>query len=132
MTVTTPPQQPTAHSVRVDAQPGSADIWLDDTRLPADQVIGYTITHDIHAALPQMVVHTRQPAGAAFQALAHVLVADPVPAGETIRAFLRSINPVELEQAALDRDDLGDERYALTRAMLAQLVEWVDERGGAS
>jgi hypothetical protein len=127
-----PMKQPTAHSVRVDAQPGSADIWVDDTRLPADQLVGYTITHDIHAALPQMVLHTRQPAGTVFDALAHVVVADPVQPVETIRAFLRAVNPVELEQTALERDDLDDERYGLTRAMLAQLMDWANERGAGS
>lgn len=124
-------QQPTAHNVRVDAQPGSADIWLDDTHLPADQLVGYTITHDIHAALPQLVLHTRQPAGTVFDALAHVVVADQIPPADTIRAFLRTVNPAELEQAALEREDLSDERYSLTRAMLAQLMDWAEERAPA-
>ncbi|MFI7096844.1 hypothetical protein [Streptomyces lydicus] len=121
------PDQPTAHGVRIDAQPGSASIRLDGTEIGHD-VIGYTLQHDVHSALPQLVLHTRQPGGAIFEALAHVMVADTTPPAETIRAFLRAINPIELEQAALERDDLGDERYALTRAMLAQLADWADER----
>ncbi|MER6844850.1 hypothetical protein [Streptomyces platensis] len=123
----TPPQQPSAHSVRIDAQPGSASIRIDDQEI-SEYVLGYTIQHDIRAALPQMVIHTRQPAGTLFDAFAQVVVAADAPPAETIKAFLRAINPIELEQAALDRDDLGDERYDLTRAMLAQLTAWADER----
>lgn len=124
-------EQPTGHSVRIDAQPGSASIRIDDAEI-GEYVLGYTIQHDIHSALPQMVIHTRQPAGTLFDAFAQVVVAaDPAP-GETIRGFLRAINPVELEQAALERDDLGDGRYDLTRAMLAQLTDWAEERGAGS
>lgn len=122
---------PTAHSVRIDAQPGSASIRIDDAEV-GDQVLGYTIQHDIHSTLPQLILHTRQPAGTLFNALAHVMVAEPAPAGDAIRAFLRTINPAELEQAALDRDDLDEERYGLTRAMLAQLMDWAEERGAGS
>lgn len=123
--------QPTAHSVRIQAEPGHAAVWIEDTRLPADQILGYTLTHDIQAALPQLVLHTRQPAGAAFAGLAHVLVADPTPPGRVIADFLRSIDPATLEQAALDRNDLGDERYDLTRAMLVQLADWAFARDDA-
>ncbi|MFJ8677221.1 hypothetical protein [Streptomyces sp. NPDC093589] len=119
--------QPTAHSVRIDAQPGSASIRIDGTEIGPD-VIGYTLQHDVHGALPQLVLHTRQPAGTLFDALAHVMVADSTPPAETISEFLRTINPIELEQAALERDDLGGERYDLTRAMLAQLADWARER----
>lgn len=123
-------QTPTAYGVRIDAQPGSASIRLDDTEIGND-VVGYTLQHDVHGALPQLVLHTRQPAGVAFEGLAHVMVADTTPPAETIVAFLRTINPAQLEQAALDSDDLDDERYALTQAMLAQLMAWAEQRGGA-
>ncbi|MFG2532832.1 hypothetical protein [Streptomyces sp. NPDC048516] len=123
-------QQPTAHGVRIDAQPGSASIRLDGTEVGHD-VIGYTLQHDVHGSLPQLVLHIRQPASATFEGLAHVAVADQPDPAETIRTFLCAVNPVQLEQAALDRDDLDDERYALTRAMLTQLMEWADERGAA-
>ncbi|MFI0156226.1 hypothetical protein [Streptomyces lydicus] len=121
------PDQPTGHSVRIDAQPGHASIRIDDHEV-GEYVLGYTIQHDIHSALPQMVIHTRQPAGTLFDAFAQVVVAADARPADTIRAFLRTINPIELEQAALERGDLGDERYGLTRAMLAQLAEWADER----
>lgn len=123
-------QTPTAHGVRIDAQPGRASIRLDGAEVGHD-VIGYTLQHDVHGALPQLVLHTRQPGGAIFEALAHVMVADTTPPAETIRAFLRTVSPAELEQAALNREDLGDERYALAQAMLFQLMDWAEERGGA-
>ncbi|MGW7636090.1 hypothetical protein [Streptomyces decoyicus] len=125
------PDQPTAHGVRIDAQPGSASIRLDDTEIGQD-VVGYTLQHDVHGALPQLVLHTRQPHGVAFEGLAHVMVADTTPPTEAILGFLRTINPIELEQAALDRDDLGIGRYDLTRVMLAQLMDWAKEQGAAS
>lgn len=125
------PTEPTAYGVRIDAQPGSASIRIDGAEIGAD-VIGYTLQHDVHGALPQLVLHTRQSAGVAFEGLAHVMVADTAPPAEAIRQFLRTINPIELEQAALERDDLGGERYDLTRAMLAQLSDWAEERGAAS
>ncbi|WP_330479857.1 hypothetical protein OG301_39280 (plasmid) [Streptomyces platensis] len=125
------PTEPTAYGVRIDAQPGSASIRLDGTEVGHD-VIGYSLQHDVHGALPQLVLHTRQPGGAIFEALAHVMVADTAPPTEAILGFLRTINPIELEQAALDRDDLGIGRYDLTRAMLAQLMDWAQERGAAA
>ncbi|MFF3547048.1 hypothetical protein ACFYXD_35085 [Streptomyces platensis] len=125
------PTEPTAYGVLIDAQPGSVSIRLDGAEIGPD-VIGYTIQHDVHGALPQLVLHTRQSVGVAFEGLAHVMVADTTPPTETIRAFLRTVNPIQLEQAALERDDLGNERYDLTRAMLAQLADWAEERGAAS
>ena len=123
----TGPEQPTAHSVRIDAHPGHASIRIDDQEI-GEYVLGYTIQHDIHSALPQMIIHTRHPCGTLFDALAQVVVAADAFPAEAIRAFLRGINPIELEQAALERDDLSDGRYELTRAMLAQLADWADER----
>jgi hypothetical protein len=113
--VTERPSEPQAHGVRIDAQPGHATITLDGTPLPPDQVTGYALHHDIQAALPTLVLHTRQPAGAAFEGLARVAVADPRPAS--------CIDAEALENAALNRDDLADGRYALTRAMLRQLAD---------
>jgi hypothetical protein len=123
--VTDTPAHPQAHGVRIDAQPGSAIISLDGTPLPAGQVTGYTLHHSIPDALPTLVLHTRQPVGATWEGLARVAVADP---GQdhtaTVVAFLQAIDAVALEDAALNRDDLGADRYDLTRAMLRQLIDW--------
>jgi hypothetical protein len=121
--VTDQPVEPQAHGVRIVAQPGHATITIGGTTLPADQLTGYALHHDIQAALPTLVLHTRQPDGAAFEGLARVAVADPRPASVVISEFLASIDAEALENAALNRDDLGDGRYDLTRAMLRQLAD---------
>lgn len=122
--MTDTPAEPQAHGVRIDAQPGHATITLDGTPLPEGQVTGYTLHHDIQAALPTLVVHTRQPAGAAFEGLARVAVADPRPDSAIVLDFLSTVDPADLENAALNRDDLGPGQYDLTRAMLRQLANW--------
>jgi hypothetical protein len=120
--VTDTPPQPEAHGVHIDAQPGSAVISLDGIPLPAGQVTAYTLHHDVQASLPTLVLHTRQPAGTAFDGLARVAVAEQDPTAAVI-AFLQSVDPAALEAAALNRDDLGPGRYDLTRAMLRQLID---------
>ncbi|MET8585745.1 hypothetical protein ABZX39_33480 [Streptomyces collinus] len=126
----TVPAEPTAHGVRIDAQPGHATITLDGIPLPAGQVVGYELQHDVTNALPMLILHVRQPEGAIWEGLARVAVADPQQdAGEQIAAFLSGISAAALEGAALERDDLGDERYALTAAMLATLQDWARGRG---
>ena len=127
----TAPLEPMAHGVRIDAQPGSAAISIDGTPLPAGQVVGYTLEHDVANALPMLVLHTRQPEGALWEGLARVAVADPQQdAGEQIAAFLNNINPAALEGAALEREDLSNERYGLTAAMLRTLAAWAQGKGG--
>ncbi|WP_399559605.1 hypothetical protein OIA45_48490 (plasmid) [Streptomyces chartreusis] len=124
--MTETPEQPQAHGVRIDAQPGHATIVLDGTTLPADQITGYTLQHSIQDVLPLLVLHTRQPQGAVWRGLARVAVADPQAPdpSETIAAFLEAIDPEALENAALYRDDLGSGQYELTRAMLRQAAAW--------
>lgn len=126
----TAPAEPTAHGVRIDAQPGHATISLEGTPLPAGQVIGYTLQHDVATALPMLVLHVREPASVVWEGLARVAVTDPQQdVGEQIAAFLAGINPAAVEGAALERDDLGSERYALTAAILATLADWARGRG---
>lgn len=128
--VTEQPAEPQAHGVRIEAQPGAATITLDGTPLPAGQVVGYQLQHSIADALPMLVLHTRQTDGVMWEGLARVAVADPPQdAGEQIAAFLANISPAALEGAALERDDLGDERYALTAAMLRTLADWARGKG---
>lgn len=128
--MTETPAEPQAHGVRIDAQPGHATITLDGTPLPPGQVTGYQLEHSIADALPILVLHTRQADNLVWEGLARVAVADPQhDLGEQIADFLKSINPAALEGAALERDDLSDERYGLTAAMLATLADWARGRG---
>lgn len=126
----TAPTEPTAHGVYIDAQPGHATITIDGSPLPDGQVVGYQLEHDVTNALPMLILHVRQPQGAVWEGLARVAVADPQQdIGEQIAAFLKGINPAALEGAALERDDLSNERYGLTAAILATLADWARGRG---
>ena len=123
------PDEPQAHGVRIDAQPGSATITLDGTPLPAGQVTGYTLHHSIADALPTLVLHTRQPDGAAWEGLARVAVGVSQSPGELVAAFLAEVDPVLLDQAALNRADYGGGQGATARAMLATLTDWAQGKG---
>jgi hypothetical protein len=126
--VTETPEDPQAHGVRIDAQPGSATIRLDGNTLPAGPVTGYILEHAVAEALPMLVLHTRQPDHVAFDGLARVAVGVPKTPGEIVAAFLAEVDPVLLDQEALNRADYGGGEGATARAMLATLIEWA--RGG--
>lgn len=121
-------ERPTAHGVRIDAQPGSAAISIDGTPLPAGQVVGYQLEHSIADSLPMLVLHTRQPDGVIFEGLATVAVAAPQDHGDAIAGFLSGIDPVALQQAALAREDLGGGKHEVTEAILRQLADWAQGR----
>ena len=128
--MTETPAEPQAHGVRIDAQPGHATITLDGTALPAGQVTGYTLHHNIQGELPTLVVHTRQPVSAAFDGLARVAVDITRSPGEVVAAFLSEVDPVLLDQEALNRSDYSGGPGATARAMLATLAEWARGTGG--
>lgn len=121
--MTDTPTEPQAHAVRIDAQPGHATIAIDGTPLPPGTVTGYTLQHDIVGGLPLVVLHTRQPGGTAFEGLARVAVGVADTPGDIVAAFLAQIDPAALENAALNRADLGNDKYDLTRAMLRELAD---------
>lgn len=126
--MTEQPAEPQAHGVRIDGQPGHATIVLDGTTLPPDQLTGYTLQHSIQDALPLLVLHTRQPDGIVWRGLARVAVGVNQNPGDLIAAFLAEVDPVLLDQEALNRSDYGGGEGATARAMLATLTEWA--RGG--
>lgn len=79
---------------------------------------------------PQLILHAHpHKQGAEFDGLAHVVVGEEPEPGQAIADFLSSIDPKALEQAALNREDLGDDRYGLARAMLAQAADWAQSKG---
>lgn len=123
--MTEQPAEPQAHGLHIDAQPGHATISLDGTPMPPGTVTGYTLQHDIAGGLlPLAVLHTRQPDSVAFEGLARVAVGVTDTPGDIAAAFLAQVDPEALENAALNRDDLGNNQYDLTRAMLRQLADW--------
>ena len=127
--MTETPAEPQAHAVHIDAQPGHATIRIDGEALPAGSVTGYVLQHDVAAALPTLVIHTRQPDGAAFEGLARVAVGVPQTPGEIVARFLAEVDPVLLDQEALNRSDYGGGPGATARAMLATLTDWARTAG---
>jgi len=115
-----PPEM--ARNVRIDAQPGSVRLYLDEIDVSAN-VLAYELQHDVHHALPQLVLHTRQPSGAVFSGLARVAVAVDDP-GPVIAEFLANLDPSAVEWAALNRDDLDPGKHGVTAAILRTLAEW--------
>lgn len=115
-----------ARNVRIDAQPGSVRLHLDEIDV-SEHVLAYELQHDVHHALPLLILHLRPAAGTLFAGLARVAVATDDP-GQAVAEFLAGIDPAALEQAALYRDDLDPERYGVTAATLATLTEWAQGR----
>lgn len=122
--MTEQPTEPQAHGVHIDAQPGHATIALNGVPLPAGAVTAYTLHHSVADQLPMLVLHTRQPDGAAFDGLARVAVGVERTPGELVAAFLAEVDPVLLDQEALNRADYGGGPGATARAMLATLIDW--------
>jgi hypothetical protein len=127
--MTETPEQPQAHGVRIDSQLGHATIVMDGTTLPADQITGYSLQHSIQDMLPLLVLHTRQPEGVVWRGLARVAVGVERSPGEIVAAFLAEVDPVLLDQEALNRSDYGGGQGATAKAMLETLIEWA--RGAA-
>lgn len=128
--MTSQPSEPQAHGVHIDAQPGSATITVEGRPLPKGTVTGYVLEHSVADALPTLVLHTRQPDHAAFDGLARVAVGVPRSPGEIVASFLAEVDPVLLDQQALNRSDYSGGEGATARAMLATLTEWARGAGG--
>lgn len=118
------PSEPQAHGVHITAGSIDATVRIDGTPIPAGQLTGYVLEHVVGDSVPRLVLHTRQPDNVAFEGLARVAVGVPQETGDLVAEFLSQIDPAALEDAALNRDDLGSERYDLTRAMLRQAADW--------
>ena len=113
--------------VHITADGPTAHVLLDDQDI-SQHVAGYTVEHR-GGERPLVVLHSLPTGKAVFEGMAQVAVGRPAdPAGAVID-FLGQIDAKKLEQTALERDDLSDERYGLTHAMLAQLAEWARGEG---
>jgi hypothetical protein len=122
--VTDTPAEPEGHGVHIEAQPGQATISINGTSLPRGQVTAYTLHHSIADSLPTLVLHTRQPDDTVWDGFARVAVGITHSPGEIVAAFLAEVDPVLLDQEALNRSDYGGGPGATARAMLATLAEW--------
>lgn len=115
--------QPRKFSVKMK-EGGKVDVSLDDHPI---QELLTGISIDLKAGQPvadvMVTLSHRATQATEFEGLARVAVGavDPGPAAA---AFLTAIDAEELENAALNRTDLGADQHALTKAMLLQLTEW--------
>lgn len=124
------PEQPQAHAVHIQAGPVDATVSIDGTAIPDGQLTGYVLEHAVGDSVPRLILHTRQPDGAAFDGLARVAVGISKTPGELVASFLAEVDPVLLDQQALNRSDYGGGEGATARAMLATLTEWARGEGG--
>ncbi|MFD9721011.1 hypothetical protein [Streptomyces sp. NPDC059076] len=108
--------------VSITADGPTARVVLDDVDI-SSHLKGYTVEHR-PGEHPVVVLYARPSAGTVFEGMAQVAVGQPGDPAEAIAAFLASVDAKSLENAALNRGDLDTNRYGLTRAMLAQLVDW--------
>lgn len=120
------PEQP--RHVRIDAQAGRASIVVDGTDVSRG-VRAYSLQHSVEDMLPSLVLHTVQTNGVQWEGLARVAVGVQQSPGEIVAAFLSGVDPVLLDQEALNRSDYGSGRGATARAMLATLIEWARQAG---
>ncbi|MFE9812412.1 hypothetical protein [Streptomyces sp. NPDC005548] len=122
------PAEPQGHGVHIQAGPIDATVSIDGTPIPAGQLTGYVLEHAVGDSVPRLILHTRQPDSTTFEGFARVAVGIAQSPGELVVSFLDGVDPVLLDQAALNRADYGGGQGATARAMLATLTEWA--RGG--
>lgn len=108
--------------VRIVSAPGASTVTVAGTDV-TNLLEGYTLEHRMHQP-PILMLHAVPRDGITLEGLAHVVVGEERDPGPLIAAFLSNIDPQRLEEAALNRDDLGDGRYAVISAALAQLADW--------
>jgi hypothetical protein len=128
--MTTPPSLGDApRHVRIASDGIRPALYIDDTEF-TNLVHGYSLQQQAGQP-PLLVLHANLHRQAMeFDGMAHVVVGDDPNPAQAVVDFLRSLDPKTLEQAALERDDLSNERYGLTRAMLAQAADWALGSGG--
>ncbi|MEU7338707.1 hypothetical protein [Streptomyces sp. NPDC007074] len=127
--MTEQPTEPQAHGVHITAGPVDAVVRIDGTPIPEGQLTGYVLEHAVGDSVPRLILHTRQPDSAVFEGLAKVAVGVPKTPGEIVASFLAGVDPVLLDQAALNRSDYGGGPGATAVAMLATLTEWAQGKG---
>jgi hypothetical protein len=105
-------------TITIGTDLGASSIELDGTDI-SHLVRGYTVQQG-PGDLPIVVLQLAPQHSTALEGLARVVVGQPaLDAAE----FLAGIDSAALDRAALNRD-LDGEPGELTRAMLAQLLEW--------
>ncbi|MFC9736221.1 hypothetical protein ACFWG5_34695 [Streptomyces hydrogenans] len=109
--------------IRITTDGVGAKVEVDGVDL-SRRLRGYTLEHRVDQP-PLLVLYASAHADTAlFEGYAHVVVGDAPDPGPAIADFLRSVDAAALQRAALERDDLDGSRHELTRAMLAQLIDY--------
>jgi hypothetical protein len=103
--------------VRIVSAPGGSTVTVGGTDI-TNLLQGYTLEHRMNQT-PLLVLYTVPRDGVVLDGLAHIVVGEDRDPGPLIASFLSNISPQALEEAALNRDDLADGRYAVTSAALA-------------
>ncbi|WP_392838584.1 hypothetical protein [Streptomyces sp. LN500] len=124
--MTTPSMADQPHRVRLTSNGLSGTVEVDGSDISA-QVQGYNLEARVGAA-PLLVLYASPHGGVAFEGLAHVAIGTEQDPGPSIAAFLASMDPASVEQAALNRDDLQNSKHGVTAAILAQLADWAQGR----
>jgi hypothetical protein len=114
------------HQVRLTSNGLSGTVEVDGADISA-QVQGYNLEARVGAA-PLLVLYASPHGGVVFEGLAHVAIGAEQDPGPSIAAFLASMDPASVEQAALNRDDLQNSKHGVTAAVLAQLADWAQGR----
>ncbi|MGW5003239.1 hypothetical protein ACWEP8_36925 [Streptomyces hydrogenans] len=114
--------------IRITTDGVDAKVEVDGLDL-SRRLRGYTLEHRVDQP-PLLVLYASAHADTTlFDGYVHVVVGDDPDPGPAIADFLRSVDAAALERAVLERDDLDGSRHELTRAMLAQLVDYALGKG---
>jgi len=111
--------------IRTDG--AAASVVVDGVDM-SNRLAGYQVEHHAGQA-PLLVLFPRAGTDAQFDGMATVMVAAQEAPGEAIAEFLQAVDPAALDRAALNRD-LDGSSNELTKAMLAQLVDWARGKTG--
>ncbi|MFI0929623.1 hypothetical protein ACH4TP_37730 [Streptomyces sp. NPDC021012] len=112
--------------VEITADLWKAEVVVDGTDMTS-ALRAYALSQEVGQP-PTVVLYPSPQHTATFAGFARVQVAEQADPGPVIVDFLRAINPAALDQAALGRDDLDGSPTELTKAMLAQLIDWAEGR----
>lgn len=121
--MTAPSMADQPHQIRLTSNGLSGTVEVDGADISA-QVQGYNLEARVGTAPLLVLYASPREGGVAFEGLAHVAIGTEQDPGPSIAAFLASMDPASLQQAALNRDDLENNKYGVTRAILAQLADW--------
>jgi hypothetical protein len=119
--------EPLRHvAARLDAL-GHGTVTVDGQDL-TDSLCGVEV-RSIRGEPTQVALHAARPVEYDGPALVTVVQHEQGSDPAAIGTWLSQVDPARLEQAALQRPDIGSGRHALTQALLTTLAEWARGEG---